>query len=106
MKRRMDTFSKASINIKGVPLLMTSLHRLLCLFSLHSMFCQSPITSVYREQGMKCIYLTLFLDHQQQLHIMPIKSTILGNPVLTYPDSQDLFTTQFPLFRLDITLNH
>lgn len=102
----MDTSSKASVHIKGVPLLMTSLHTLLCLFSLPSTFCESPITSVCREQGMKWVYLTLFLDHEQQLHIMPIKSTILGSPVLTHPDSQSLFITGFPLFRLDTTLNH
>lgn len=102
----MDTSSKALIHIKGVPLLMTSLHRLLCLFSLPSTLYESTLTCVCREQGMEWVYLTLFLDHQQQLHIMPIKSTILRSPVLTHPDSQDLFTTQFPLFRLDTILSN
>lgn len=34
-----------------------------------------------------------FLDHQQQLHILPVASTMLGSPVLTHPDSQDISMT-------------
>lgn len=65
-----------------------------------------PIGSVCRAGYKMSFSYPVLLDHEKQLHILPIISIRLRSPVLIHPDSLDLFTTLFPLLKLDTIHSH